>query len=382
MRPASGAIFAIFCMLSGTAAQAGRPIVAVFDVDKDRRIRLPRATLLEMANYLSTRLTESGRYQVIPRDQLKKRLVQQKTASYKDCYDQSCQIAIGKELAAEKSLSTRIGKMGSRCTVNLKLFDLRKSTTEAAASQHGKCTEDGILDSLDKALAKLFGENAAKRAAVDKAYAAQQAAADKERLLAEAKENYALANQLIMNNDKAGTRVALRKSCEGGLARACLALGGYLLQGTLGAKTKQDAELGFKWLKKACDGGDVEGCVSLGLEYELGRAVAKDPAKAISLFEAACDKGSTRGCQSGASYYAFSGPSDERNAGKAAALNRKQVAIYKADCGKGSSVACFTLASFYENGLAGLPEDPEQAAHYRAKQKAAEEAMRAGRASK
>ncbi|MBW2704566.1 MAG: SUMF1/EgtB/PvdO family nonheme iron enzyme [Deltaproteobacteria bacterium] len=130
--------------------------MAVFGVELEG-VKLSKQFQNSLANYLATRLTESGKYQVIPRDQLKKRLLGQKKKSFKECYDQSCQIEIGKELAAEKTLSARIAKLGKRCTVSLTLYDLKKSTTEAAASQHGKCGEDNVIDSIDKALNKLFG---------------------------------------------------------------------------------------------------------------------------------------------------------------------------------------------------------------------------------
>ncbi len=144
------------------AVRAGdqRPIVAVFDVEV-KNAKLSKGFLDGLADYLSTRLTESGAFQVVPRDQIKQRLTQQKRGSYKECFDQSCQIEIGKELAAEMTISAKVIKLGNRCTVTLTLYDLRKSTTESAASQHGKCGEDDVIDSLDKALDKLFG---AKRA--------------------------------------------------------------------------------------------------------------------------------------------------------------------------------------------------------------------------
>jgi len=140
-----------------TRAADRRPVVAVFDVECGPRVTLPKPALDGMAEYISSRLTESGRYQVVPRDQLKQRLVQEKTGSYKECFDQSCQIEIGKELAAEKTLATRIVKLGRRCTVSLTFYDLQKSATEVAATQHGGCEEDQVVDSLDKALGKVLG---------------------------------------------------------------------------------------------------------------------------------------------------------------------------------------------------------------------------------
>jgi len=159
-------------LVSGLAVSEGRaggerPIVAVFSVELEG-VKLTGQFRNSLANYLATRLTESGKYQVIPRDQLKKRLFAQKKKSFKECYDQSCQIEIGKELAAEKTLSARIAKLGKRCTVSLTLFDLKKSTTEAAATQHGKCGEDNVIDSIDKALDKLFGVAASPKASASK----------------------------------------------------------------------------------------------------------------------------------------------------------------------------------------------------------------------
>jgi len=135
-----------------------RPIVAVFDVD-GIRAKLSKAFLGDLADYLSTKLTESGRYTVIPRDQLRLRLTAEKSKTYQECFDQSCQIELGKDLAAEKTLSTKVMKMGRRCTVTLTLYDLKRSTTEVAASKHGPCGENGVLETVDGALAKLFGED-------------------------------------------------------------------------------------------------------------------------------------------------------------------------------------------------------------------------------
>jgi len=145
-----------FLLVPETLGAEQRPIVAVFNVEKSKKIELDKDTLSELANYLATRITESGTYQVVPRDQIKQRLFAEKKRSHKDCYDQSCQIEIGKELAAEKTLSTRVMKLGKRCTVTLTLYDLKKAATESAASHHGKCSEDDIVNSLDIAVSRLL----------------------------------------------------------------------------------------------------------------------------------------------------------------------------------------------------------------------------------
>jgi len=101
-----------------SVAEAGdeRPIVVVFSVEmKNLRMSRPEQDALSdyLTDYLTGKLAGAGVFQVVPRDQLKKRLMKQKTRSYKECYDQSCQIELGRELAAEKTLATKVLKLGS-----------------------------------------------------------------------------------------------------------------------------------------------------------------------------------------------------------------------------------------------------------------------------
>jgi len=146
----------------GSAAQANSgQIVAVFDIE-DKGVGLKPTMLDGLTDYLATRIAEVGGYQVIPRGEMKSRLSGSKRSSHKTCYDQSCQIELGKELAAEKIIATKLIKLGSRCTVASTLYDLKKSVTESAATVHGKCGEDDIVNSLDQTVLKLMGKAADK----------------------------------------------------------------------------------------------------------------------------------------------------------------------------------------------------------------------------
>lgn len=132
----------------------GKAIIAVFNIE-DRGAKLAKATLLRLSDYLALQIAATGAYQVTPRDKLKERLVRQKRASYKQCYAQSCQIEIGKELAAQKSLSTMVVRLGSKCNVTSVLYDLRRAASEGGASASGRCDEDGIVASLETVVRKL-----------------------------------------------------------------------------------------------------------------------------------------------------------------------------------------------------------------------------------
>jgi hypothetical protein len=124
-------------------------VLAVFDIE-DVTKQLKEQELNQLQDFLETRLTELAGFKIVPREQLKDRLQEQKTASYRKCYDEACQIELGKEVAAGKSLSSRILRVGSTCVVTSKLFDLKTATSEKAASARVACNPDGLLDGMDQ----------------------------------------------------------------------------------------------------------------------------------------------------------------------------------------------------------------------------------------
>jgi hypothetical protein len=144
-------------LVIGVAAQAWtaeRPVVAVFDVEP-QGVELDPVVLDRLNNYLCSLLAERG-YQVVPRSQLKARLAEQKVDSYRLCFDESCQIEIGKELAAQKSLATQLIRLGGSCKATLTLFDLRTTASERGATVSGGCGEDGVVQALEEAVGKLI----------------------------------------------------------------------------------------------------------------------------------------------------------------------------------------------------------------------------------
>lgn len=149
---------AVAALWGGAVAEAARPVVAVFGM-QESGTRLKQADLDRLTDFIGAALTESGRYEVVPRDEVKAALNRQKADSYKQCYAQSCQIEIGKELAAEKSLAGTVSRFGKSCIVSLKIFDLAKSTQEAAGTADGPCGEDAVFSSVKAALAKLTGRS-------------------------------------------------------------------------------------------------------------------------------------------------------------------------------------------------------------------------------
>ena len=136
-----------------TSRAQERPIVAVFEM-QDRGSGLDPEVLKNLTTYIAARLVEGG-YQVIPQDQIRKRLMEQKKESYSACRDESCQIELGRELAAQKTLSTQILKIGKTCRVTATLYDLKKSAAERGATAGGPCQEDLLLLAIEEIAVKL-----------------------------------------------------------------------------------------------------------------------------------------------------------------------------------------------------------------------------------
>jgi hypothetical protein len=121
---------------------------------EDKSTRLNTDTVENLTQFLSAQLAEGG-FQVVPRDQIRHRLLSEKKESYRSCYDQSCQIELGRELAAQKTLSTTILPIGDTCQVTAVLYDLKKATTEQAATASATCDENAMLKAVKEVAGKL-----------------------------------------------------------------------------------------------------------------------------------------------------------------------------------------------------------------------------------
>jgi hypothetical protein len=127
-------------------------IVAVMDVkdlnagDRDRAI--DEDVIRNLGSQLRIYIAQRGAKTVDRSTQeaaLKDQVQAMKNESYKSCYDDSCQIELGKALAASHLLRSQITRFGSRCVLNAELFDLAKEVTIAASSSRGDCEPEGFL---------------------------------------------------------------------------------------------------------------------------------------------------------------------------------------------------------------------------------------------
>src|SRR5262249_5173417 len=120
-----------------------------------QKMKLHPSEISSLTDYFSTKLTTTGAFKLVPNTDLKAMLAEKKKDSYAKCYETSCQIEIGKELAAQKSLSTKILLVGKKCDVTATVFDLRDAASERSADDEGSCDVDSLREALKRIAARL-----------------------------------------------------------------------------------------------------------------------------------------------------------------------------------------------------------------------------------
>ncbi len=133
-------------------------------------------------------------------------------------------------------------------------------------------------------------------------------------------------------------------------APSCVALGFMLRNGKGVAKDEARA---FTVFSQACDAGAMGGCLGLGLMYETGAGgVARDDAHAAALFKQACDAADSAGCSDLGRMYAR---------GRGVAKDEARgMALFKQACEQGNGGACANLGHAYWRGRS-VPRDDAKA---------------------
>jgi len=371
MKRTSGIIavaVAVIVVAPSASSWAGeKPVVAVFDVESLGAGVNPRA-LDTLSDYIGSLMAERG-YQVIPRSQIRKRLLGEKKKSYRECYDESCQIELGKELAAEKSLSTQILHLGKSCKVTMVFYDLRKTATEQAATVSGGCSEDSLVRSIEQAVSRLAGDGAFSegriavwppacsqaRDCLDRAMelvaqrrpeeaftcaVAVEMRAQKDGDWKAAAEGEALQAKISMisMSNKGQMKADLAEACKEGQVEACMAFCRHLML------VEYDRDTSVQILQALCKRGEQAACEDLGDAYAEGQGVARDKARAADIRRKACKRGQLFACKDLGLMH-ISGAGVKRSAPGAAGY-------FKKACKGGEPEACDLLGVLYSRGLA------------------------------
>ncbi len=95
--------------------------------------------------------------------------------------------------------------------------------------------------------------------------------------------------------------------------------------------------------ERGCTSGSMLHCVNLGIDYETGKGVVMDKARAATLYDRACTGGASAGCAN-LGQLVLKGEGVPKDAGRA-------VNLFERACDGREMVACLDLASLYEKGV-------------------------------
>jgi TPR repeat protein len=395
VRPAlSSAALLASLAFTGVAYAGGPPVVAVFEIEDTGGARaLKKELVASLGDYLDGQLAEGGVYQVVPREALRAQLAQAKRESTRACFDDACQIEIGKAVAAEKTLSTRLIRIGEVCILKSSLFDLRREVSEHVANTKTGCKEDDLIAAVEEVAAKLKRRDAGAPKVEEKPAAppkveekpaappkveekpavppkveerAESAAAgprawpvpavtvscDAERCLSDA---YKYRDGTGGVNASPTIAFAyFLEACKLGKGAGCTDVGYMFANGKGVAK---ELERGPEFYQRGCDLGNLVGCANLGFCYQNGQGVANDDAKALFYFRKACDGGEGRGCTD-YGWMAENGRGMAKNPELAAAY-------YQLGCDKGNMVGCANSGFMHQHGRGVGQNDATAVMFYR-----------------
>jgi len=159
----------LFCLLllAAVAAPVGLPaqaadtqIISVLDF---KTSGISKAEVEVFVDYLCAHIVRTGRYRLIDKMQ-REALLREMEFSYEECTDESCQLQIGKLLAANRIVVGSIGRVGERYLLTIKLIDVQTGeAVKTGSEKYGDLNQ--LIDDSERLATEFVGaaEPEAKR---------------------------------------------------------------------------------------------------------------------------------------------------------------------------------------------------------------------------
>jgi hypothetical protein len=140
-------------------------VIAVMNAGATGKNTFDKGTLLALTDQIRVFLAERGA-RVVDRSQqeaaLRDLVNEEKKRSYSSCVDSSCQVPLGKALAASHILKSNVAKFGKTCATNGELIDLKSEVTVQAGSAKTECSEEALLYAAESLAEQLISGSAKK----------------------------------------------------------------------------------------------------------------------------------------------------------------------------------------------------------------------------
>ncbi len=143
-------------------AEASRPqVLAVFPIHDKSKASKP-SEIDPLSDLLASEVVRRTAFKVIPRGEIEALLRTEKNKSFESCYDEGCQIELGRELAASKVLKTQLLKIGDRCVFTSTLYDLATAAADWAHTEKSGCNSAELLAAVENIAAALGAGSSAE----------------------------------------------------------------------------------------------------------------------------------------------------------------------------------------------------------------------------
>jgi TolB-like protein len=128
--------------------------IAVMDLKAEG---VPQSTANVLSNKLRTELFNSGKYNVLNREDMKAILGEQEFQQSGICDDMKCMAKIGGALGVVYMVTGSIGKLGETYNITLKMIDIEKIVNVNIIDEPYSGREDGLFIAIQNAGRKLMG---------------------------------------------------------------------------------------------------------------------------------------------------------------------------------------------------------------------------------
>ena len=125
------------------AQDDGKPLISVLDF---KASDISQAEVELFVDFMTSHIVETGRYRVLDRSQ-RQAILQEIEFSASDCTDESCQLEIGRLLAANQIIVGSLGRIGGQYILNIKLLDVQTGEAIDSASKVYTSIDDLVNDS-------------------------------------------------------------------------------------------------------------------------------------------------------------------------------------------------------------------------------------------
>ena len=136
-----------------TAMDPRNPVIAVMGV-QDKSEALDGHLLGQLQAYFTARLGYYG-YRTVPTEQINAAIKELQRESFRPCYDEACQIEIGRALAAQRTVAPSILQIGELCVAAAGVYDLKTEAATDAATEETGCTPKALMEGFDRVARRL-----------------------------------------------------------------------------------------------------------------------------------------------------------------------------------------------------------------------------------